>query len=209
LVDDHSVVCNGIKMLLQSKKDVNIVAACKNGAEVLDLVKRGQQIDILISDINMPEMSGLTLLTELRELSPKTRVIILSMLEDLHYITTAFDEGACGYLIKNADINELFFAIDRVQENKKYLSSELTFKLINEFGHQSKQVSKGATENFTDRELEILACIADGMTNSEMSEKLFLSKRTVEGHRQSLLEKTNARNTATLIRYAIRNGIID
>jgi len=137
-------------------------------------------------------------------------LIILSMLDNEKYVAQAFSEGACGYLLKNVSSDELIFAIKHVSAGGKYLCSELSIRMLERLVNSSLS-SPSVFEDVIDlssREIEVLNLIAQGLTNHEMSEKLFLSKRTIEGHRQSLIEKTGSRNTAALIRYAVINGIV-
>lgn len=209
LADDHIVVANGLKLLLSSKDDLNVLPECKSGSEVLCLLDKGYHIDVLITDINMPDMDGLTLAKEIKRVSPHTKIIFLSLSGEMHHVRNAFSEGASAYLVKNANIEELFIAIDFAVKAKVFVGQELTEKLIGKLLlHQNDEFIADPID-FTSRELEVLDCIAQGMTNLEISEKLFLSKRTVEGHRQSLLTKTKSRNTATLIRQAVKRGLIN
>ncbi|TDQ11812.1 response regulator transcription factor [Pedobacter metabolipauper] len=207
LAEDHNIVRNGIRMLLETDKTINIVAEATNGKEVLEHIANGKKIDIVLADINMPELDGISLIRELKLVSPKTRVVILSMHDNEKYVFQAFIEGASGYLLKNVSADELLFSLKHVNTGNKYLCSELAIKIM---GRQIQNSSSGLefAAEFSPREIEVLLLIAEGHTNHEMSEKLFISKRTIEGHRQSLIDKTGSRNTAALIRFAVSNGII-
>jgi two-component system response regulator NreC len=209
LAEDHNIVRNGIKMLLESDQDIKVEGEAVNGAEVMKLLA-SHEVDIIIADINMPEMDGIQLLKEVRVRYPKIKVIMLSMHDHEKYVMEAFKNGANGYLLKNIGAEELIFAVKFVNQGGKYLCAELTMSLM-EILVQSKQYLMAMPDNeidFSLRELEILQLIAEGLTNLEMSEKLFLSKRTIEGHRQSLLDKTGAKNSAALIRYGVLHGLI-
>jgi len=158
----------------------------------------------------MPEMDGMQLLKEVKSKYPKVKVVMLSMHDHEKYVMEAFKNGASGYLLKNIDAEELIFAVKFVDQGRRYLCAELTMSLMDTM-LQSKQHLMSMPENeidFSLRELEILQLIAEGLTNLEMSEKLFLSKRTIEGHRQSLLDKTGSKNSAALIRYGVLHGLI-
>ena len=211
LAEDHKIVRNGIKMLLESQGEITVVAEANNGIEVLNYFKDGGQADVVITDINMPEMDGITLITELKTISPDTRIIMLSMLDNEKYIAQAFIEGARGYLLKNISEEELNFALRYVSGGGRYLCAELAEKLLDKLTSNPLQQANAAGQNidFSLREMEVLHLIAEGYTNTEMADKLFLSKRTIEGHRQALIDKTGAKNTAALIRFAVVNGFIN
>lgn len=197
-------------MLLESQGEITVVAEANNGIEVLNYFKDGGQADVVITDINMPEMDGITLITELKTISPDTRIIMLSMLDNEKYIAQAFIEGARGYLLKNISEEELNFALRYVSGGGRYLCAELAEKLLDKLTSNPLQQANAAGQNidFSLREMEVLHLIAEGYTNTEMADKLFLSKRTIEGHRQALIDKTGAKNTAALIRFAVVNGFI-
>ena len=210
LAEDHNIVRNGIKMLLESQGEIRVVAEANNGLEVLSYFAEGGHADIVIADINMPEMDGISLIAQLRALSPSTHVVMLSMLDNEKYVAQAFIEGARGYLLKNVDEEELNFALRYVTGGGKYLCAELAEKLLDKLTQTTIQhpETNGQHIDFSLREMEVLHLIAEGYTNTEMADKLFLSKRTIEGHRQALIDKTGAKNTAALIRFAVVNGFI-
>ncbi|MBB5619191.1 DNA-binding NarL/FixJ family response regulator [Pedobacter cryoconitis] len=208
LAEDHNIVRNGIRMLLEADKEISIAGEATNGLEVLEIISSGVKVDIVLADINMPEMDGITLIKELKLKSPATQIVMLSMLDNDKYVSQAFSEGASGYLLKSVSADELIFSLKHVNAGGQYLCAELAMRLLN------KSISTVPLNRINDnveysmREIEILDLIAEGLTNNEMSAKLFISKRTIEGHRQSLIEKTGAKNTAALIRYAVLSGII-
>jgi DNA-binding NarL/FixJ family response regulator len=210
LAEDHTIVRNGIRMLLEMDKEINVVGEAVNGLEVLQLIKQDIKIDIILADINMPEMDGIALIRELKIVSPDTRIVMLSMLDNEKYVAQAFSEGASGYLLKNVSADELLFSLKHIHIGGKYLCSELAIRLLDKLIQTSNTqvLSPDLSVELSMREIEILHLIAEGLTNSEMSDKLFISKRTIEGHRQSLIEKTGSRNTAALIRFAVLNGFI-
>jgi DNA-binding NarL/FixJ family response regulator len=211
LAEDHNIVRNGIKMLLESQGEIRVVAEANNGLEVLNYFSEGGHADIVIADINMPEMDGISLIAQLRTLSPSTHVVMLSMLDNEKYVAQAFIEGARGYLLKNVGEDELNFALRYVAGGGKYLCAELAEKLLDKLTQTTIQhpETNGQHIDFSLREMEVLHLIAEGYTNTEMADKLFLSKRTIEGHRQALIDKTGAKNTAALIRFAVVNGFIN
>lgn len=210
LAEDHNIVRNGIRMLLEADKEISIAGEATNGLEVLSMISEGFKVDIVLADINMPEMDGISLIRELKVISPETRIVMLSMLDNEKYVSQAFSEGAAGYLLKNVSADELVFALKHVNSGGKYLCSELSIRLLDRLVQVANvPVNQSNPQiDFSMREIEILHLIAEGLTNNEMSDKLFISKRTIEGHRQSLIEKTGSRNTAALIRFAVLSGIV-
>lgn len=211
IAEDHAIVRNGIKMLLQTDSSINIIGEATSGAEVLELMSHPVKVDVLMTDIQMQEMDGITLISNAKAIDPNIEVIVLSMHNDISYINQAFAHGASGYLLKECDTDELLFAVKQVMHGRKYICMDLSVKLLELCGQRPsvEDSRQNLNADFSERELEVLRLIADGLTNDEMSDKLFLSKRTIEGHRQSLLNKTGSRNTATLIRFAVTNGFIE
>jgi DNA-binding NarL/FixJ family response regulator len=212
LADDHNIVRNGIKSLLDKEPDMEIVGEATDGKQVLDVLSSVTPLpDVVITDVNMPVMNGMELTAKISELYPKVKIVVLSMLDHERYIVQAFKAGASGYVLKNVSADELTFSIRHVcNYNERFLCMELTTRLLDKLIDTQEPVSSQQVQlDLSKRETEILILIAEGFTNQEIAEKLFTSKRTVEGHRQNLLEKTGARNTAALIRFAIVNNIIN
>lgn len=210
LVEDHNVVRNGIKILLEADKNLMIVAEASNGKQALEYLKGGGAADMILTDINMPEMDGISLLKEIMRTHPVIKVVMLSMHDNELYIKQSFEKGASGYLLKSVGTNELIFAIKHIKNGGRYLCTELTMNVLDRgfTNDQVVEVQEGPKVDFSAREVEVLRFIAEGMTNLEMADKLFISKRTIEGYRQALIEKTGARNTAALIRYAALKGVL-
>lgn len=158
----------------------------------------------------MPGLSGLELITRLKVESPGMRIIVLTMTDHENYVISAFTAGAMGYLLKNISPQELIFAIKHVHREGTYICSELAMRFFDRLIHLPKDNGADVISDHDSSkwEIEVLSLIADGFTNQEISDKLFTRKRTVEGHRQNMIDKTKARNTASLIRLAILNGII-
>lgn len=210
LAEDHNIVRNGIRSLLEKEPGIKVAGEAANGREALDLLNSGTQADIILADMNMPEMTGVELIKQIQNSYPAVRVVVLSMLDHEKYVYQAFAAGANGYLLKNVTADELVFAIKHVSIGGRYLCSELSFTLLDRLIY-APEISIDGQQGieFSKREIEVLQLIAEGLTNTEIAERLYTSKRTVEGHRQNLIDKTNARNTAALIRYAIVNGIIN
>lgn len=212
LAEDHLVVLNGVKLLLESQADLEVIGEGTNGNQILEIFRSGNIPDVLITDINMSDMDGLELITHVKKEFPTVKVIVLSMLNNLQYILQAFKNGANGYLVKNVGYEEMLYAIRHVAKGGQFICEEISTIMLD-----TLQKSPTAFLNIeqimekmglSEREMEVLELIGEGFTNMQIADKLFLSKRTVEGHRQNLLEKTGVKNTAALIKYAIRTGLM-
>lgn len=210
LAEDHSIVRSGIRFLLEKETDMAVVAEATDGNEVLDMIKSGLQFDVLLADINMPEMGGIELISHLRTMRPETRSLVLSMIDEENSVLEAFSAGASGYLLKNVTKDEMIFAIHHVMTGNRYICSELAANMLVKLSQDTVAPSnrKKVEVGLSKREVEVLGLIAEGLTNNEIANKLFTSRRTIEGHRKNLIDKTGARNTATLIRFAVTNGLL-
>lgn len=211
LAEDHLVVRNGIKLLLNSQINFNVVADVSNGMDALQTLSSDVEVDIVITDLGMINLDGLQLIQEVSAKHPHIKVIVLTMLDCEQHMFKAFEYGAKGYLVKNVGSDELIFCINHVAQGGKYLCEELAMGFINSGieKNRSKEFEfDPVTLDLTSRELEVLELLGEGLTNLEISKKLFLSKRTVEGHRQNLIDKTKSKNTPALIKYAVLNGLI-
>ncbi|MBS1680346.1 MAG: response regulator transcription factor [Bacteroidetes bacterium] len=193
VVDDHFMVIEGIRAMLQNEPDIDWLGHAYNADTCLSFLQH-QPPDVLLMDINLPDKSGIDLCKEVVEKHPAVRVIGLSTFNQLSFISKMLDHGAVGYLLKNATKPEILAAIRTVMQGKDYLSSE-AFDLL-------KKPNVEEAPTLTRREIEVLQLIAEGLTNAEMAEKLFVSATTIDTHRKHLLEKFNAKNTAVLIRVA-------
>jgi two-component system response regulator NreC len=210
LVEDHHVIRNGLKMLLDADEHVRIVGEAGNGMQALDLVAQHPEIDIILTDLNMPVLDGIGLAEDLKRNGSDIKVVILSMHDNEVHIYKAFKAGAAAYLLKSINPDELLFVLRHVYTGGRYLCSSIAMAMVDE---QMENMNGNLADHQPDlelsaREMEVLELLASGVTNQGMSEQLFLSKRTVEGHRQSLIEKFGVNNTAELIRSAMRSGQI-
>lgn len=207
LVEDHAVVRNGLKMLLEFDENIEIVGEASNGAEALEMLSANGQVNLVLSDINMPGMDGIELTQAIRAENLEVKIVLLSMHDKETFIYEGFKAGCDAYLLKSVSSEELIFALKHVNLGEQYLSSSLSMEQVS---RNMKRVFPKTDQNFelTDRELEVLDLLSKGMTNQEISDKLFLSKRTVEGHRQNLIDKFAVRNTAELICISMRAGLI-
>jgi len=208
LAEDHKIVRNGIRSLLEKEPGFIVIGEASNGLEAVTLLEEHTEIDVVLMDMNMPELSGTELISLLKKKFPAIKILVLSMLDHEKYIYQALNAGACGYLLKNVSADELIFAVKHIKAGGKYLCSEVSFTLLDRQINAPKIVGADDLE-LSKREIEILELIAEGLTNTEMADKLFTSKRTVEGHRLSLMNKTNSKNSSALIKFAVLNGIIN
>lgn len=213
LVEDHLVVRNGIKLLLDSSGTIEIIDEAKDGMELVDMLSKGAVPDIVITDINMPVMDGLELTSYLSDNYPHIKVMLLSMLNTANQVIDAFNRGAKAYLVKNVGYHELIFAVSHVARGGRYVCEELSMVMVELLASNTSIDSSpnGAIKidlDLSDREGEVLQLISEGYTNMEIAEKLFLSKRTVEGHRQSLINKVKVKNSAELIKFAVQHKLV-
>lgn len=198
IVDDHYMVIEGIRSLLQQEKEVEWMGHAMNAASCMAFLQQ-QQPDIILMDINLPDKSGIELCAEVKKKYPAVFIIGLSTFNQQSFIQRMMDNGASGYLLKNATQEELMEGIHTVMKGKLYLSGEAAMSLHN--NHTEIPV-------LTRREKEVLELIASGMTNNEIASKLFVSVATVDTHRKNLLAKFDARNIAMLVKAAVKMQLI-
>jgi DNA-binding NarL/FixJ family response regulator len=207
------VVRNGIKLLLESQEGFEVVGEASNGKEALDFLSANPVPDIVLTDISMDEMDGMELLQVLNSQYASIKVVILSMLNQINYVIEAFESGLAGYLVKNVGYNELLFGLNHIANGGRYMSEEIAMILLDQVrsGQSYAQIPGELQTDFdiSERELEVLKLIAEGYTNVEIADKIFLSKRTVEGHRQNLIDKAGVKNTAHLVKFAFERGILN
>ena len=206
LVDDHTLIRAGVRMLLENIEGVQVVAEGNNGRELLELVD-SHHPDILLTDIAMPGLNGLEAMARLRKTHPTLRIMVLSMHTNEEYVRGAFSAGANAYLVKGADPAELEAALKAVAKGEVYLSPAISKAVVTQFLHAQPSESDGSKE-LTPRQREILQLIAEGQTTKEMARLLDLSIKTVETHRTELMNRLDIHDVAGLVRYAIRRGLI-
>lgn len=212
IADDHQFILESIEILISTMTDYEVVSICSNGAEVLKTLEEHSDIEIVLSDFSMPEMTGIELTYQIRQRFPKVKVILLTVSEDAQTIQEAFQAGVSGYIMKKAGRAEFEEALKTVASGKKYYSESVVFELLN----RSKQVSdlvnetiEEKVENLSNREIEIVKLIAQEFSTNEIAEKLFLSPATVETHRHNILKKLGIKNAIGLVKFAIKNKLID
>jgi len=207
LADDHKIVRDGIKLMLEPQAGIDVVDEAENGEKALDIL-RDQLVDIVVMDINMPVMDGITATKKIKEKFPDVKVLALTMSNDDLHIRQMIQAGASGYIMKSAGRQELKEAINAIMEGKHYFSDEATESIMMDLVKGKGKSTDPDPIHITDRELEILELIVQEHTNQEIAEKLFISSRTVDAHRRNLLQKTGARNTAGLVKYAFQHNLI-
>ncbi|NMC39636.1 MAG: response regulator transcription factor [Bacteroidales bacterium] len=205
IVDDHHLFRNGLRLLIETFPEFEISGEASNGREFLEIIKH-TPADVVLMDINMPEIDGVEATRAVMKIQPGLHVIALSMYGEEEYYYRMTEAGAKGFLLKDSDISEVRDAILTVQKGGSYFSQELLHNVIQKIKHRESETK---VANLSKREKEILLKICEGLSNQEIAEALFISKRTVDKHRANLLDKTNARNTASLILYAIKNKLIE
>lgn len=209
LVDDHAVVRSGLRMLLMSEEDMEIVGEAGNAAEALEAV-RLLKPDVVLMDIGLPDMSGIEATREIRKQHPDVAVVALTIHEDEEYFFKMLDAGARGYVPKRAAPEELITAIRAAAINEVYIYPSLAKLLVRDYLSQDHSVEQSkALDNLTDREQEVLTFLAEGKSNDEIAEGLVISPKTVARHRENIMHKLNLHSRAELVRYAIRKGIIE
>jgi DNA-binding NarL/FixJ family response regulator len=206
LVDDHTLFRNGLKMLLDTLPGYEVTGEASNGKEFLEMIRKNQY-DIVFLDIEMPEINGIEAAKRALEFNHDLKIITLSMYGDEEYYDQMIDAGAKGFLLKNTNLQEVKTAIDTVINGGNYFSQELMQNLLRNYKVTKEQ--KSPESELSEREIEILLLISEGLSNQEIGDKLFISKRTVEKHRANILDKTKSKNTAGLVMYAIKNQLID
>ncbi|MEJ8756856.1 response regulator transcription factor [Pontibacter sp. H259] len=206
VTEDHKLLRQGLAMLLREDPLIEVVGEAGNGVELLQLLAH-TTADVILMDLNMPDMNGFEATEKVVQQYPETKVIALSMLNNIQFVQKILQHGAVGYLLKTTGKEELRSAIKLVAGGNKYICSELSISMLS--GNLPDQEPAPAdAAGLSKREIEVLSLIAEGFTNAEIADKLFTSKRTIETHRQNILEKTGAKNTANLIKYAIGHRLI-
>lgn len=207
LADDHPIVRRGLRAVLEAEKGFTLIAEAGDGLEAVRMVENLEP-DILIADMMMPGLTGLEVTRQVKHRVPNTKVIILSMHATESYVLEALRNGANGYVLKDSAAEELIRAIQEVLEGRRFLSSQLSERAISSYIEKAESSAVDSYDSLTTREREVLKLAAEGSTNNEIAERLFISPRTAETHRANLMKKLNLSNHTELIRYAIRRGVL-
>jgi DNA-binding NarL/FixJ family response regulator len=208
LVDDHKIFREGLKHLIELEEVGTVIAEAANGQEFMQ--KLSEPIpDVVLMDISMPHMNGIEATKAAREKYPDIQIVALSMHGDEEYYYKMIEAGVRGFLLKDSGIKEIERAIYTVLEGESYFSNELLRQIISGLNKKGQPESVVEKDGLSTRELDVLKLICQGLTNEEIADKLCISAQTVKGHRSNLLSKTNCKNSASLVMYAIKNKVVD
>jgi two-component system nitrate/nitrite response regulator NarL len=211
LADDHKMFIEGMSALLSGEGNIHIVGHALHGTEVLKIISE-QKVDLVLLDVNMPDMDGIEISKEIKLKSPETIILAVTMHNEESFLTNMIKNGASGYILKNTGKDELLEAISTVMEGKNYFSKEVTENLLHSMMPGDNKKSNGSIKpqlKISRREKEVLKLICEEFTTPEIADKLCISLNTVESHRSNLLAKLNVRNLAGLVRVAINDRLID
>jgi DNA-binding NarL/FixJ family response regulator len=211
IADDHSVVRRGLRALLEESPEFTVVAECSDGEQVLQMVAKHKP-DLVTLDLAMPKINGIEAARMLKRQHPEVRVLMLTMHESEEYVYQAIRAGADGYVLKDADKEELWMAVRSLMDGGRFFSPGVSNIIVSQFTNRLRDDrvgSAGGTRSLTPRENEVLRRIAQGKTSRAIAAELLLSIRTVNTHRANLMQKLDIHEKAGLVRYAIQNGIVD
>ena len=206
LCDDHAVVRSGLRRILEAEADLEVVGEAGSVKEAVALAADSRP-DVFVMDLGLPDGSGINATADVLRVSPATRVLVLTVHDDIAYLRRAFEAGAVGYLVKEAADIELVLAVRQVASGKQYVHPALGAALLAPDASPARVGGPGG--ELSDRELEVLRMIALGLTNAEIGERLYVSVRTIETHRSHIHEKLNVRNRAELVRRARAAGLLE
>jgi two-component system response regulator NreC len=209
IVDDHDMVRQGLESIIKTRADLEILVTTDRGAKALKILEELEiKPDLILLDIFMPEMNGIVAAVKIKEIFPEIKILMLSMEISSEYIKTAFQNNIEGYIPKNADIEVLLAAITKVCEGETYYDEKVKDYIFKYYvGDEETSVPK--IQNLSEREVQVLKLIANGITNKEIGEKLFISPKTSEAHRNNILKKLNLKSTADLVKFAIAKNITE
>jgi DNA-binding NarL/FixJ family response regulator len=207
IADDHKIFREGLVALLDGEPELQVVGEAKHAQEVMEQLAQ-QPVEVILMDVDMGDSNGIDTTRQVKAAYPQVNVLALTMHAEHDYIVRMLDAGATGYILKNTGLDEMVMAIRAVSSGGTYYSQQVSASLVEHLTKPKKQqASKGVP--LTPRELEVLKLIAEEYANPEIAEKLFISVRTVDTHRRNLIEKLGVKNTAGLVKYALRHGIIE
>jgi len=210
VADDHTMFVDGIESILKAEDDILVVGRCYDGPSVIDFAKK-ECPDIVLLDVNLPGMNGMDVCKSLAQSFPTVKVLAISMFNEESFVSEILNNGAKGYILKNTGREELLTAIRTVNQGESYFSKDVTETIMKGLMNQRKASSKTNTflPKLSRREKEVLKLIAQEFTTQEIADALFISLKTVESHRSSLLSKLNARNSVGLVRIALENDLLE
>lgn len=209
LADDHTILRAGLKMMLNIQPDIAVVGEASDGRQAITEAQRLQP-DVILMDISMPELNGIEATRQVKRLLPETRVLVLTMHENEEYLFQVLRAGASGYILKEAADTELISAIRAVFAGRFYLSSSAQSLMIGDYLARVRSGEEhDSYSGLTEREREILKLVAEGYTNNQIAERLFISPKTVDTHRTHVMDKLNLHSRAELVKYAMRRGLLE
>jgi len=208
ILDDHQMLVDGIKALLHNENEFTIIGEATKGSVAIELIKHNTP-DIVLSDINMPEMNGIEFTRLLKKNHPEIKVLVLSMFGERSTISEMLDAGAAGYILKNTGKTELISALKKIASGGMFFSDEIAAEMMKTLSERGQKKEGDNKVYFTEREKEIIQLIAKEYSNSQIGEDLFISERTVETHRKNIFRKANTKSAVGLIKFAIENKLID
>lgn len=211
IADDHTLFRQGLCRLLELEHDINVVAVAEHGGQVVRMVQQHKP-DVLLLDINMPELNGIEVIKQLQELDIDVRIIVLTIYDDEEYVFEVMKRGAGGYLLKDVEPGFLAHAIRKVARGESVIDSSVATALIGEFSRLSQlqtAVSTVDTGPLTEREYEVLREIANGLSNKEIADKLFISEKTVKNHITSIYRKLDVPDRTTAVVKAVKMGLVE
>ncbi|MCX8131877.1 MAG: response regulator transcription factor [Clostridia bacterium] len=207
IADDHSMVRQGLKQILELEDDITVVAQASNGSEAVRLSKE-QKPDVVLMDINMPTLNGLQAIKEIKDEKLASKVIVLTIHEDREYLFKTIQMGAEGYVLKDAEPSVLIEAIRSVHQGQSYIQANMTKELVKEFNRVTlHEKDKNDENSLTSREIEVLELIAEGMINKEIAKQLYISEKTVKNHVSNIFKKLNVSDRTQAAIYAFKHNI--
>lgn len=203
LVDDHQMFRDGVKAVLSDEEDIDIVGEVGNGKDLYKLLESITP-DLIITDISMPDISGIEVAKYLSDNYTDIKILILSMHSNEEFITKALNVGANGYLPKDTAMSELLEAIHTIYKGENYFNKEISDTILKSLRNKTNESN---AKSLTNREKEIIELVVDGLTNKEIADKLFISIRTVDSHKNNIMQKLNLKSSIELVKYAIKNNL--
>ncbi|MCL5054492.1 MAG: response regulator transcription factor [Firmicutes bacterium] len=205
LADDHTILREGLESLLSLNSELSVIGKASNGEEAVELAGKLKP-DVILMDIGMPVLNGLKATRKIKDLYPEVKILILTQYESEYYFFSSLQAGSSGYILKGTNVAELISAVTTIHEGQIYFSPVLTQTILKNFVLGDKLTATQGT--LSPRELEVLKLLADGCSNQEIADQLFVSVKTVQTHRYHLMEKLNLHSRTELVKYAIREGIL-